>query len=199
MQYHTHRLQSSLIHQNKVTIRPYLHDEICKITHTHIIVIIDTSEQVYNAPISSWRDMQNHTHTSILLAGRRSCCTWSLNKLHLLMARLAIRPQSFLNLHFCFQWSLDKGWRIVHPEKNDHWTQDEIVHPDARRFWATYPGHCYKEGVCHKNSSRSCVRGASNPITPITRILLATERSRRKKKREKQKLAPYKIYSLRHR
>jgi hypothetical protein len=31
----------------------------------------------------------------------------------------------------------------------------------------------------------------------ITRILLATERSRRRK-REKQKLAPYKIYSLRH-
>jgi hypothetical protein len=52
---HTHRLQSWLIHQNKVTMRPYLHDEICKITHTH---------------------------TSILLAGRRSCCTWSSNKLH---------------------------------------------------------------------------------------------------------------------
>jgi hypothetical protein len=50
---HTHRLQSSLIHQNKVTMRPYLPDEICKITHT-----------------------------SILLAGRRSCCTWSSNKLH---------------------------------------------------------------------------------------------------------------------
>jgi hypothetical protein len=33
---------------------------------------------------------------------------------------------------------------------------------------------------------------------PITSILLATERSRRRKKREKQKLAPYKIYSLRH-
>jgi hypothetical protein len=32
---------------------------------------------------SSCRDMQNHTHTSILLAGCRSCCTWSLNKLHL--------------------------------------------------------------------------------------------------------------------
>jgi hypothetical protein len=38
----------------------------------------------------------------------------------------------------------------------------------------------------------------SNLITHITRILLATERSRRRKKREKQKLAPYKIYSLRH-
>jgi hypothetical protein len=75
-----------------------------------------------------------------------------------------------------------------------------LVHPDARRFWATFPGHSCKQGVCHKNSSRSCVRGMSNPITPITRILLATERSRRRrKKKEKQKLAPYKIYSLRHR
>jgi Trm5-related predicted tRNA methylase len=34
MQNHTHRLQSSLIHQNKVTMRPYLYDEIGKITHT---------------------------------------------------------------------------------------------------------------------------------------------------------------------
>jgi hypothetical protein len=31
-------------------------------------------------------------------------------------------------------------------ENNDHWIQDEIVHPDARRFWATFPGHdCGKE------------------------------------------------------
>jgi hypothetical protein len=34
----------------------------CKITYTHITVIIDTSEQGYNAAISVWRDMQNHTH-----------------------------------------------------------------------------------------------------------------------------------------
>jgi hypothetical protein len=40
--------------------------------------------------------------------------------------------------------------------------------------------------------------GWATQSPPITRILLATERSRRRKKREKQKLAPYKIYSLRH-
>jgi hypothetical protein len=50
----------------------------------------------------------------------------------------------------------------------------------------------------YKDSSSSSVRGMSNPITHITRILLATERSRRRKKREKQKLAPYKIYYLHH-
>jgi hypothetical protein len=37
----------------------------------------------------------------------------------------------------------------------------------------------------------------SNPITHITRIILETKR-RRRKKREKQNLAPYKIYSLLH-
>jgi hypothetical protein len=57
---------------------PFLHQFLVSTT-----VIIDTSEHGYNAVISSWRDMQNHTHahTSILLAGW-SCCTWSSNKLH---------------------------------------------------------------------------------------------------------------------
>jgi hypothetical protein len=41
-----------------------------------------------------------------------------------------------------------------------------LVHPDARRFWATFPGHGYMEGVRHKNYSGSRVRGMSNPITP---------------------------------
>jgi hypothetical protein len=35
-------------------------------------------------------------------------------------------------------------------------------------------------------------------LAAVSRILLATERSRRRKKREKQKLAPHQIYSLRH-
>jgi hypothetical protein len=119
------------------------------------------------------RYAKSHTHTSILLAGRRSCsqvvdlvARGHQISSSLLRARLEMRPQSFLNMLFCLQWSLDKGWRIVHPKNNDHWTQDEIVHPYARRFWATYPGHDYEEGVCHKNSSHNCVRGMSNPITP---------------------------------
>jgi hypothetical protein len=39
--------------------------------------------------------------------------------------------------------------------------------------------------------------GSTTQSPLITRILLASERSRRRK-REKRKLAPYKIYSLRH-
>jgi hypothetical protein len=72
----------------------------------------------------------------------------------------------------------------------------QLVLSDVRRFWATFPGHSCEQGVCHKDSSSSCVRGMSNPMTHITIILLATERSRGRKKREKQKLAPYKIYSV---
>jgi hypothetical protein len=41
-----------------------------------------------------------------------------------------------------------------------------LVHPDARRFWATFPERGCEQGVCHKDSSGSCVRGMSNPITP---------------------------------
>jgi hypothetical protein len=68
----------------------------------------------------------------------------------------------------------------------------------ARRFWATFPAQSCEKEVCQKDSSSSCVRGMSNPITHITGILLATDRSWKRKKREKQKLVPYKIYSLRH-
>jgi hypothetical protein len=73
-----------------------------------------------------------------------------------------------------------------------------LVLPDVRRFCATFPKHGCEQGVCHKDSCSSCVGGMSNPITHITRFLLVTERLRRRKKREKQKLAPYKIYSLCH-
>jgi hypothetical protein len=41
-------------------------------SQTQITVIIDTSEQGYNVAMSSWRDMQNHTHTHIDLARRSS-------------------------------------------------------------------------------------------------------------------------------
>jgi hypothetical protein len=112
----------------------------CKITHTHthITVIIDTSEQGYNVAISSWWDMQNQTHT------HRSCSQ---------VVDLAAHGHWISSIP-------------VDGLNNDHWTWDEIVHPGAKRFWSTYPGHSYEEGVCHKNSSRSCARGMSNPITP---------------------------------
>jgi hypothetical protein len=40
-----------------------------------------------------------------------------------------------------------------------------LVHPDARRFWDTFPGHSYMEGVRHKDSTGGRVQGMSNPIT----------------------------------
>jgi hypothetical protein len=82
----------------------------------------------------------------------------------------------------------EKGKAKGSPSVTEKLQQAFHLHPDARRFWATFPEHGYVEGVCHKDSSGSRIRGMSNPITPITRILLATERSRRRKKREKQSL-----------
>jgi hypothetical protein len=109
-----------------------------------------------------------HTHIdlasrSILLAGCWSCCTWSSNKLHFcwwlrdLIPGLQWDHKESWTCTFGLQEPSASGWRkhrrnndhwtqdeffwIVHPKNNDHWTQDEIVHPDARRFWATFPGH----------------------------------------------------------
>jgi hypothetical protein len=137
---------------------------------------------------------------SILLTGRRSCCTWSSNKLHFCWRLRDLIPglQWDHNASWTYTFGLQEpsasgGRKHGGRKNNDHWTHDEfrrIVHPDARRFWATFPGHSCEQGVCHKDSSSSCVRGMSNPITRITRILLETERSRRRKKREKQKLRP---------
>jgi hypothetical protein len=94
----------------------------------------------------------------------------------------------------------EKGKTKGRPSVMEHLQQAfrRLVHPDTRRFYATFPIHSCEEGVCHKDSSSSCLKGISNPITHITRILLATERLRRRKKREKQKVAPYKIYYLHH-
>jgi hypothetical protein len=43
-----------------------------------------------------------------------------------------------------------------------------LVLPDARRFWATFPRHCFEEGVYQKDFSSNCARGMSNPVTHIT-------------------------------
>jgi hypothetical protein len=157
------------------------------------------------------RYAKSHTHIdlarrSILLVGRRSCCTWSLNKLHFCWWLRELIPglqwdhkamiigHRMNSVRFATLILVCKSSSVM---KKLQQTFRRLVHPDAKRFCATFPGHSCEQGVCHKNSSGSCVRGMSNPITHITRILLATERSRRKK-REKQKLAPYKIYSLHH-
>jgi hypothetical protein len=124
-----------------------------------------------------------------------------------------MRPQSFLAkpaLLVCKSISRVEGESIK--KNNDHWTLDEglfilktIIIGHGMKLFILMPGG---SGLPSPDTTaskgyvtrilRSCVRGMSNPITPITRILLASERSRRWKKREKQKLAPYKIYSLHH-
>jgi hypothetical protein len=151
-------------------MRPYLHDKICKITHT-----------------------------SILLAGRRSCCTWSSNKLHLCW---------WLGL----QWDRKALWTCTFVS-NDHWTKDEglfilktmiIGHRMklfilmSGGFGLPTPDMATRKEYVTRIPLAAVFEGWATQSPPITRILVATERSRRRKKREKQKLAPYKIYSLRH-
>jgi hypothetical protein len=173
---HTHRLQSSLIHRNKVTMRPYLHDEICKITHTSILLAGRSCSQVVDLAA------RGHRTSSIFVDGLENwfvACNettkqWSLDTQRIL--------SDFATLIFvCKSPSVTEKLQQAFRR---------LVHPDAKRFWATFPGHSCEQEVCHKNSSGSCVRGMSNPITQITIILQATKRSRKRKKREKQKLAP---------
>jgi hypothetical protein len=185
-------------------MRPYLHDEICKITHTQITVIIDTSEQGYNAAISSWRDMQNHTHTSILLAGRRSCSQ---------VVDLAAHG------HWISSISVDglENWFLACNETTKLSKSALLVCKSIPRVKGESIGHRMKLFILMPGGSglptqdtatwkeyvtrillAAVLEGWATQSPPITRILLSIERSRMRKKREKQKLAPYKIYSLRH-
>jgi hypothetical protein len=169
------------------------------------------------------RYAKSHTHIdlarrlSILLAGRRSCCTWSLNKIHLcwwlreLIPSLQWDHKAFWTCTFVFkslprvegerigkimiigqrmkdclswkQWSLDTRWKL------------SILMPGG--FGLPPPDTATRKEYVTRILPAAVLEGWATQSPPITRILLATERSRRKK-REKQKLVPYKIYSLRH-
>jgi hypothetical protein len=122
----------------------------CKITHTHtqITVIIDTSKQGYNAAISTWHDMQNHTHTDyshhwyirtrLHTHTHRSCSHvvdlaarghWTssifvdvLENLFLACNETTKLPS--LTCTFGLQEHSTSG-RRKHRKNNDHWTPDE--------------------------------------------------------------------------
>jgi hypothetical protein len=100
---HRHRLQSSLIHQNKVTMWPYLHDEICKTTHTHW-----SCSQVVNLAA------RGHWTCSIFVDGLEN---WFLacnetTKLPSLTCTFGLQEHS-------------ASGRRKHRKNNDHWTQAE--------------------------------------------------------------------------
>jgi hypothetical protein len=99
----THRLQSSLIHQNKVTMRPYFHDEICKITHTH-----RSCSQVIDLAA------RGHWTSSIFVD--------VLENLFLACNETTKLPS--LTCTFGLQEHSASG-RRKHMKTNDRWTQDE--------------------------------------------------------------------------
>jgi hypothetical protein len=216
-------------------------------THTQITYIIDTLEQGYNAPVSSWRAMQNHTNTDYshhwYIRTRLQCG-------HILMTRyakshthqscsqvvdLAVRGHwtSSISLDGSENWFLacNKTTKLPrltcnfglqehsasggrkHKKSNDHWTKDEglfilktmIIGHRMKLFilmrggsGLPTPDTATWKGYVTMILLAAVFEGWATQSPPITRILLATERSRRRKKKEKQKLAPYKIYSLRH-
>jgi hypothetical protein len=117
-------------------MRPYLQMRYAK-SYTHITIIIDTSEQGYNAAISSWQDMQNQTHTSILLTSRScsqvvdlathghrtsSIFVDGLENWFLACDETTKLPS--LTCTFGLQEHSTSG-RRKRRKNNDHWTQDE--------------------------------------------------------------------------
>jgi hypothetical protein len=103
--------------------------------------------------------------------------------------------------------------RRKHRKNNDHWTQGEglfilktMIIGHKMKLFILMPGGsgppspdtATRKEYITRILSTAVLEGWATQLPPITRILLATKRSRRRKKREKQKLAPYKIYSLRH-
>jgi hypothetical protein len=98
-------------------------------------------------------------------------------------------------------------------KNNDHWIKDEglfilktIIIGHRMKLFILMPGGsglptpdtATRKEYVTRILLAAVLEGCATQSPPITGILLATERSRRRKKREKQKLAPYKIYSLCH-
>jgi hypothetical protein len=201
-----------------------MYNKYSRLTEIHrqqqITVIIDTSKQGYNAAISSWQDMQNHTHT------HRSCSQvvdlatrghWtssnSLDGLEnwFLACNKTTKFPSLICIFGLQEHSASGGRK--HRKNNDHWTNDEglfilktIIIGHRMMLFILMPGG---SGLPTSNTTTwkgyvtrillaAVFEGWATQSPPITRILLATEKSRRRKKIENQKLAPYKIYSLRH-
>jgi hypothetical protein len=81
------------------------------------------------------------------------------------------------------QWSLYTGWIC------SSWCQEVLGYLSRTQLRARGMSQGFLAAV---------FEGWATQSHPITRILLATKRSRRRKKREKQKLPPYKIYSSHH-
>jgi hypothetical protein len=174
-------------------MRPYLHDEICKITHTHTH---RSCSQVVDLVA------RGHWISSISVDGSEN---WFLacnetTKLPSLTCTFGLQEHS-------------ASGRRKHRKNNDHWTHDEglfilktmIIGHRMNLFILMSGGSglpspdtaTWKEYVT-RILLAAVLEGWATQSPPITRILQATERSRRRRKREKQKLAPYKIYSLRH-
>jgi hypothetical protein len=164
---HRHRLQSWLIHQNKVTMRPYLHDEICKITHTHR----SCSQVVDLAACGHWI-------SSISNDGSQN---WFLDcnettKLPSLTCTFGLQEQS-------------ASGRRKHRKNNDQWIQDEglvvlktMIIGHMMKLFILMPGGsglpspdtATRKEYVTRILPAAVLKGWATQSPPITRIYLAT-------------------------
>jgi hypothetical protein len=113
---HTHQLQSSLIHQNKVTMRPYLHDEICKITHTHrsYLQVVDLAARGHWISSISIDGLENWfldgNETTKLSEPTLLVCKSIRRVEGESIGKIMIIGNRMKNCSSWIQWSLDTGW-----------------------------------------------------------------------------------------
>jgi hypothetical protein len=149
---------------------PHLHDEICKITHTHwscsqVVDLAAHGHWISSISVDgseNWFLACNDTTKLLSLT-----CTFGLQE-HSADEGLFILRTMIIGHRMKLFILILGGSGLPSP---DTATQKEYV---TRILLATV------------------LEGWATQSPPITRILLATERSRRRKKRGKQKLAPYK-------
>jgi hypothetical protein len=151
---HTHRLQSSLIHQNKVTMQPYLHDEICKITYTHRSCpqVVDLAARGHWVSPISVDGLENSFLACIE--------TTKLSKSALLVCKSIL-------------------W--VEGERIGHKMNLFILMPGGSGL--PTPDTATRKEYVTRILLAAVLEGWATQSPPITRILLATKRSRRRRKR----------------
>jgi hypothetical protein len=209
-------------------MRPYLHDEICKITHTHrsCSQVVDLAARGHQTSSISADGLETWflawlIKESLCLATLILVCKTKtfFNYAHLTRKNNEICSIQILTASTSYKWTQEKYTERVetYPLKTPSSCRRRGKQKEAQVWWKScsklsvglfilmpggpglpFPDMATSKGYVTRILLAAVFEGWATQSPPITRILLATERSRRRKKREKQKLAPYKIYSLRH-
>jgi hypothetical protein len=204
-------------------MRPYLHDEIWKITHTHrsCSQVVDLAARGHRTSSISADGLETWflawlIKDSFCLATLILVCKTKVfhSYAHLTRKNNEICSIQILAASSSSKWTQERvetyplknpsSWRRGNQKEAQVWWRScsklsiglYILIPGGSRLPS--PDTATSKGYVTRILLAAMSERWATQSPPITRILLATQRSRRRKKREKQKLAPYKIYSLRH-